>query len=363
MKKYIYLILLIFGSELSFAQQAGDYFPAQTGFEWKFREVPLDSASNPINASAYFRIDYFESIANYEGKPANVVLTKTGQLQNILLQPYSDSLFYYTEGTDGFEYFNIREIEEFLLNLDSAGIVPNFSVVDLFTSLQDWYPVYQFASTVNTEYTLKQVDTSVFISPFTIPVRFRYIGKRLQDETIQTALGSFECKKFLTQWKVSASIFSVEYNLLTTNDTNWIAQGNWIVQSITPGQYVDLDSLPFTQIDPFPIQGLETKLTDSIVVSSVEDNEGVPYSFVLNQNYPNPFNPSTKISWQVPVGSHQTLKIYNVLGNEVATLVDEYKPTGTYEVDWDAGNYPSGVYFYQLKTDGFVATKKMILMK
>ncbi|OQY72978.1 MAG: hypothetical protein B6D44_08675 [Ignavibacteriales bacterium UTCHB2] len=94
-----------------------------------------------------------------------------------------------------------------------------------------------------------------------------------------------------------------------------------------------------------------------------ENNKMLPVHFYLSQNYPNPFNPSTKISWQSPVGSHQTLKIYDVLGNEVATLVNEYKPAGSYEVEWDASKYSSGVYFYQLRTGNFVETKKMILMR
>jgi hypothetical protein len=99
------------------------------------------------------------------------------------------------------------------------------------------------------------------------------------------------------------------------------------------------------------------------LITNVIDNQIPLEDFSLYQNYPNPFNPSTKISWQVPVGSHQTLKIYDVLGNEVTTLVDEYKPAGKYEVEWNASKYPSGVYFYQLKTQGFVETKKMILIK
>jgi hypothetical protein len=105
-------------------------------------------------------------------------------------------------------------------------------------------------------------------------------------------------------------------------------------------------------------------------------------SFQLNQNHPNPFNPSTKISWQSPVGSHQTLKIYDVLGNEVATLVNEYRSAGSYEIDFHPAssikNLPagrqglaSGIYFYQLRIgdpssgsgQGFVETKKMILLK
>ncbi len=92
-------------------------------------------------------------------------------------------------------------------------------------------------------------------------------------------------------------------------------------------------------------------------------NSITPDEYFLSQNYPNPFNPSTKISWQVPVGSHQTLKIYDVLGNEVATLVDEYKPAGSYEVEWNAAGLPSGIYFYQLKAGSFVESKKMVLLK
>ncbi len=101
--------------------------------------------------------------------------------------------------------------------------------------------------------------------------------------------------------------------------------------------------------------------------ASVE-GENIPQSFQLFQNYPNPFNPNTVISWQSTVGSHQTLKIYDVLGNEVVTLVDEYKPAGKYEVEFsakggDAYNLPSGVYFYQLQSGYFISTKSMVLIK
>ena len=76
--------------------------------------------------------------------------------------------------------------------------------------------------------------------------------------------------------------------------------------------------------------------TTTSTVTDVEEIKFEPVSFSLSQNYPNPFNPSTKISWQSPVGSWQTLKVYDVLGNEVATLVNEYKPAGSYEVEFNA---------------------------
>jgi len=110
----------------------------------------------------------------------------------------------------------------------------------------------------------------------------------------------------------------------------------------------------------------DNKITwyENLLIVSVKDEQiDLPQYFSLNQNFPNPFNPSTKISWQVPVGNWQALNVYDVLGNEVATLVDEYKPAGNYEVEWDASGSTSGVYFYQLKAEGSIETKKMILMK
>ena len=98
-------------------------------------------------------------------------------------------------------------------------------------------------------------------------------------------------------------------------------------------------------------------------VTDVSDDFEIITSFYLSQNYPNPFNPVTKFEYQVPSSSHVTLKIYDVLGNEIATLVDEEKPFGIYEITFFAGNLSSGTYFYQLRTEKFVETKKMVLLK
>ena len=99
------------------------------------------------------------------------------------------------------------------------------------------------------------------------------------------------------------------------------------------------------------------------VVSIDEDKLKLPTSFYLYQNYPNPFNPTTTISWQSPIYSRQLIKVYDVLGNEITTLIDEYKPAGSYEIKFDAAQLSSGVYFYKLQTSGFVETKKMILIR
>jgi len=93
----------------------------------------------------------------------------------------------------------------------------------------------------------------------------------------------------------------------------------------------------------------------------------IPVQFSLSQNYPNPFNPVTKIKFSIPsVGKgrdRSIMKIYNSLGHEVQVLVNQSLQPGIYEVDWDASNFPSGVYFYELTSGDFIQTKKMVLIK
>ena len=88
-----------------------------------------------------------------------------------------------------------------------------------------------------------------------------------------------------------------------------------------------------------------------------------PAKFSLEQNFPNPFNPTTTIKWQTPKEAFQTLKIFDVLGNEVATLVSEVKPAGLHQIEFDASALASGLYFYQLKYEGLTFTKKMLMIK
>jgi hypothetical protein len=95
----------------------------------------------------------------------------------------------------------------------------------------------------------------------------------------------------------------------------------------------------------------------------VDNSSGLQFEFRLFQNYPNPFNPVTSLSWQSPVSGWQTLKVYDVLGNEVATLVDEERPAGRYEEQFNAADLTSGIYFYRLQVGNFAETKKMTLLK
>jgi hypothetical protein len=106
-------------------------------------------------------------------------------------------------------------------------------------------------------------------------------------------------------------------------------------------------------------------LSFDILISSLPEQTagGIPGIFVLDQNYPNPFNPSTTISFSLPEKSFVSLKVFDLLGREVATLVSGELPAGNQSVQWNAANMPGGIYFYRLQAGTYSATKKLVLLK
>ena len=352
-----FLIFLMLSS-LTFSQGENFIFPPDTVYEYNYEATPLDSNNNPVVSEMFFRRDLFFDISDFEGKQAHLFKTKVAPTEDSLdIVPYTDTLYFHFDGTDGYQYFQVDPFLEFLKTLDSMDLDPNFNFVDFFTSLEDWYSVYRFSAALNNEYTLFSVDTTVA----GINARVEFFGERYNDELVNTEnLGMVNCKKFLNSLRVSIQFINW-IPLITIEDTVWVTPGEnfWMAKEVVPTIYVDLSG--FGE-DPFYIYGLATNYP---LVVSVDDEIDpiIPTDLVLEQNYPNPFNPSTKISWSVPVGSYQTLKIYDVLGNEITTLVDEYRQAGKQEIEWSAEGLPSGTYFYQLKTESFIVTKKMVLIK
>ena len=111
------------------------------------------------------------------------------------------------------------------------------------------------------------------------------------------------------------------------------------------------------------VQNAENGIVDLTPLSMRGEGVSVPEAFSLAQNYPNPFNPTTTIEYQLSVNTRVTLKVYNILGQEVATLVDGEQKAGYYNMRWDATRFASGVYIYRIATKDFVRTKKMLLLK
>jgi hypothetical protein len=187
-----------------------------------------------------------------------------------------------------------------------------------------------------------------------------------------------------------------EYVLAANDTTSTVVLPIWRVTSTGEGSFVysdwpipvdlsysdaDLkvggtDGLPIGDLNWFPTEkatflanhaqyydALVTAWNNGTPVLSVKELGGIPAEFELMQNYPNPFNPTTVINFTLPKSGNVSLKVYNVLGQEVATLVNGFMTAQKYEVSFDASKLASGVYVYTLQSDNFSQSKKMILMK
>ena len=165
----------------------------------------------------------------------------------------------------------------------------------------------------------------------------------------------------------------IDGDTLVNNEYCFDLENGWVMLAQQPqsGSYIKIETfyswdfdLGITNWDQSKGNYLFYNNTDPV---GVNDELNTPEEFVLYQNYPNPFNPNTIINYLLPTTSNVTLKVYDVLGNEIATLVDEEKPAGEYKVEFypeSSFKYPaSAVYFYQLKSSSFIQTKKMVYLK
>jgi len=152
------------------------------------------------------------------------------------------------------------------------------------------------------------------------------------------------------------------------------AAGRYAIDALAPGAYTVAADLPGTQLVQSKSANLSYNALGSPVSATVDLNLSIttdvsgspaeePVRFALSQNYPNPFNPTTTIGYQLPAAGQVELKVYNLLGQEVVTLVNAYRAPGAYTATLDASNLPSGVYLYRLTVGSSTATRKMVLMK
>jgi len=153
------------------------------------------------------------------------------------------------------------------------------------------------------------------------------------------------------------------------DDTNWTVYNT--ANSSLPNNYISIITIEGNGNKWIATSSGLAVFNEGGIVSvkdSENKNGNYPDKFILSQNYPNPFNPRTTIKYSIPKQSYVTLKVYDILGREVAALVNEEKPAGIYTVRFGVGqdsspDISSGIYFYQIKAGDYVSTKKMILLK
>jgi hypothetical protein len=192
-----------------------------------------------------------------------------------------------------------------------------------------------------------------------IPIEFTSFSVSVSDNTIRL------------KWETSSELnnrgFEIERTLFSkgVKNLNWervaFVDGNGTTTEPSSYSFIDYNLLPGSYL--YRIKQLD--FNGSFEYFNLDETVeiGFPNNFKLNQNYPNPFNPSTVISWQSPISCHNTLKIYDLLGNEIATLVDEIRPAGFHFVEFLATRLSSGNYFYKLQAGDYLEIKKMILLR
>ncbi|MCX7611318.1 MAG: M14 family zinc carboxypeptidase [Ignavibacterium sp.] len=174
-------------------------------------------------------------------------------------------------------------------------------------------------------------------------------------------------KKVYLNWITSSELnnlgFEVQRKILGT-------RANWETIGFIEGKGTTTDRNNYTFVDENPLNGIILYRLKQIdidgnykILPTVSVEYDIPDEFVLEQNFPNPFNPMTIIRWQSPIASHQTLKLYDVIGNEISTLVDEFREAGKYEIKFDGSNLTSGVYIYKLQIGSLIQAKKLVLIK
>jgi hypothetical protein len=165
-------------------------------------------------------------------------------------------------------------------------------------------------------------------------------------------------------WYTATEINNYGFEVERKSSNNWqkigFVQGHG--NSNSPKQYSFTDN-KLIGGSKFQYRLKQTDNDGQFEYSNIIEVKVIPKEYLLSQNYPNPFNSSSIIKYSIPKSSQVSLKIFNTLGEELETLVNEERPVGSYEVNWNAGNLPSGVYFYSLQAGDFVQARKMILLK
>ena len=357
MKKIFFLLAVftLFSSAL-FSQNASTYFPSTTGYKWYFKDTPLDSNNNPINNLITYSIDSFASVQDYKGRLANFIRSKNSLINFNQNTPYSDTSFINFSGTDAWTYLSLNMIPDSIIVLQEPGFI------NWIRSFENWYSTFRFAQNVGSEYTVFSRDTSIYIDTLgmTVPLTLSLKTIRLNDQTVNTVYGNYLSKKFVSTFRVIYRPFPfINLTLYSRPDTAWFASGVWLVKEHIPSSSFSLAafSIPYT----INIPGTLTELAVPTSIKPISSE--IPQNFLLEQNYPNPFNPVTNIKFQVQSSKFVKLVVFDLLGKEVKTLVNEYKQAGTYQVSFNAEGLSSGIYFYRMSVGDFVDTKNMVLVR
>jgi hypothetical protein len=287
----------------------------------------------------------------------------------LVLQPYPDTTAPYIDPVFTWSKFAFA-INESATYLDPDSLLGD---VDIIVKVVDYVGDSEWQQPAYTTwYTIKRVSDGEIIQPRTLGHILNHKYPFYSGGNYQPYAGVIYQRDATLQpssWNDKERNY---YHNLTNSNGDSLVELSEKMLAFDTDNYSDGDYRiiveVFDESGNFDIDSMDVKFKNGNPVKT-EDEEGELFAFRLEQNYPNPFNPSTKIKFTIPVilsgveRSITTLKVFDVLGNEVSTLVNEHKPAGEYEIDFDGTGLPSGIYFYKLKAGSYVQSRKMVLLK
>ncbi|MGA9405683.1 MAG: T9SS type A sorting domain-containing protein, partial [Bacteroidota bacterium] len=342
-----------FFASLGTAQNASDYFPSNQGNTWRYERFSLDTLQNPITSSMTIVSDSLAITEQVRDTTAFLLLN--GQ------KPQFDTTFVNDQGSTISEFVAGYPRITSLLPVDSLGL-------SFVWDYLNWYPFMNFASTQGVRDTILYIkNKTVTFQGHPLTLVIYVTTTKLPDTSITVPAGTylttpFRDTLFVNLPKSVPPLGHIEVPLFQLVYTWYISKGHWLVEELQPSTYYPLNNDPLYNVATTQLPGF-VRLLETASITSVPGNSTTPHEFTLEQNFPNPFNPTTDLRFTIADLRFVTLKVFDVLGQEVATLVNGELPAGAYDVAFDARSLSSGVYFYRLTAGNLVQTKKMILEK
>jgi hypothetical protein len=318
-----------------------DYLKGGKHFtSWNDPTTPDDESFQTFMTIAYKFCEHAENSGLGYREPLKQMMT----LLQGFNQPWADQFDPSNNSTEG---------ETFRATLMAAAVSYAFST-DLRDEFKDLnFPINDqtFDELYNSQLPIQLVNLTASASEHTVCLEWR-------TETETNNYGFEAYRRYLGRKPVPAASIS------RSTDTSWTKVG------FVPGHGTTLQPQSYSLVDaPTKAGYYEYRLKQvdldgkSAIIGTVEVEVGLPRAATLYQNYPNPFNPTTTIGYAIPVQSHVTLRVYDILGRVVQTLADETHNAGLYEVQLNASGFASGVYFYRLTAGSFVDVKKLVLAR
>jgi hypothetical protein len=412
MNKYFLFIVLILPFILANYSKAQDFFPVSINDEFQVRDFELyaDNYSNwtedsypdfTIADSVVFNgmtfLKFRDKYLAYDSTNQKLYIYINGGSKlaaDFNLPDDSTQVFYYqgyprTWKSDGISYQNIlgalRPVYSMKADTSYWSVYQYQKTWKMKFAAgvgfyQDFY--YEWKYDMGGEYTTSKTNTLVFSKIDTNIFNIYNQGIQLDDPVRNRLLSEFPYYLYVTVTNPLTGLFSnysAEYNIFR-NDT-LISSRIFPIDTSINLSFINInhnellvgdkiqfkcileDSSIFNNIFTAPDSGYYTFYVVSDTATSLQKEADYPFTYFLSQNFPNPFNPTTNIKYEVGSRQFVTLKVYDVLGNKVATLVNEEKSAGIYTLEFNADRFSSGVYFYKLQAGNYLQVRKMLLLK